>query len=54
MVDLWRLRHMSLEALGSREAELCLKKLDGLTSDEQLEFQLIGKVKREHRLEVPI
>lgn len=52
MVDLKKLRILSLDKIGSREAELCLKRIGcGLSSDEQLEFVLLGRVKREKHLE---
>ncbi len=52
MVDFQQLRQMTLTQLNERNTTLRNKKIDtGLTSDEQLEFLLIGRVKREKYLE---
>lgn len=50
MVDLWRLRHLTPEQIGSREAEICLKKLNNqATADDYFELEMLGKIKRENQ-----
>ncbi len=54
MVDLWKLRNMTANQIGTREAEICLKKIKGEASaDDYLELEMLGKIKREKHLGVP-